>query len=199
MSPTVVTKCTKRMQFSLNIYSHRKFPVISNDTITTFPQLFLNFSFCSACWDPVTANSHLLLENWPKQGWGSRESLKCSSPKIWDWVFRHLDLFFIQILNQNKVKQVKLWFFWPFGYQTRHISQKIQSLAQYNWKKWWFHVWTHSLIHASLKLKTQNNRPPLSKIKYCQILKNFTQATCTTYKWPETNKILVVELHWGSE
>ena len=165
---------------------------LSHNFSSTFPSFLL-------CWDPVTANPHLLLENWPKQCWGSRESLKCSSPKIWDWVYRHLDLFFIQILNPNKVKQVKLWFFWPFGYQTRHISQKIQSLAQFNWKKWWFHVWTHSLIHASLKLKTQNNRPPLSKIKYCQILKNFTQATCTTYKWPETNKILVVELHWGSE
>ena len=93
--PLIITVIGNSQSFPMTLLQ------LSHNFSSNFPSVLL-------CWDPVTANPHLVLENWPKEGWGSRESLKCLSPKIWDWVFWHLDLFFIQFLNPNKVTQVKV-------------------------------------------------------------------------------------------
>ena len=106
------------LECSKNVHRECSFPLIisvirnTKSLQMTFLQFFLNFfpNFPSVllCEDPGTTNPQITLENWPKVGWGIKKVLKNLSPKIWDWMFWHLNLFFFQILNPNTVPKVKL-------------------------------------------------------------------------------------------
>ena len=141
MSPRVVPKCAYRMQFSLDNYSHRKFSVISNDTITTFPQLFLNFSFCSALLRSSYCKSTPFTWKLTQTGLRIKGKFEMFEPK-------NLRLGvsaprFVLYSNSEPEKShtsQTLIFFWSFRHNMSSLCQTIWILATFGPEKGWSQV-----------------------------------------------------------
>ena len=194
MSPRVVTKRAWRMQFSLDNYSHTKFSVISNDTITTLPQLFLKFSFFSALLTSRYCKSTPCTWKLTQRGLRIKGKFEMFEPKnlrlgvlaprfvlypnsepekshtSQTLIFSgHLDMTWAVL-----VKEFEIW---------QNLSQRRGG------HKFWVTQYKCSWILSS----------PPPWLKWSQISNFLAGLGSLVSKWPKKAKILLIRLYLGSE